>query len=121
VPRAFHELAARRPLDVRRGNFRKYLVGRDKYLVRRDKYPVRRDGHIAAAFSSNIELSDARIVAAVAGEPAPGRKLIVFTKNSGLRQHHAKITAEATRQGAAGAARLHQLSALCGRGEYDAG
>jgi glutathione peroxidase len=49
--------AAERPLEVPRWNFHKYLVGRD--------------GHIAAAFSSDIEPSDARIVAAVARELRP--------------------------------------------------
>jgi glutathione peroxidase len=46
-----------RPLDLPRWNFHKYLVGRD--------------GHIAAAFSSDIEPSDARIVAAIAKELRP--------------------------------------------------
>ena len=69
--RLFTNWPRRRPLDAPRGNFRKYLVGRDKYVVGRDKYLVGRDGHIAAAFSSNIEPSDARIVAAVARELRP--------------------------------------------------
>ena len=49
--------AGERPLQVPRWNFHKYLVGRD--------------GHIAAAFSSDIEPSDARIVAAIAKEMRP--------------------------------------------------
>ena len=49
--------AGERPLEVPRWNFHKYLVGRD--------------GHIAAAFSSDIEPSDARIVAAIAKEMRP--------------------------------------------------
>ena len=54
----FYQWAARqRPLEVPRWNFHKYLVGSD--------------GHIAAAFSSEIEPSDVRIVAAVAKELRP--------------------------------------------------
>ena len=53
----FRWAAAERPLDVPRWNFHKYLVGRD--------------GHIAAAFSSEIEPLDARIVAAIAKELRP--------------------------------------------------
>ena len=49
--------AGARPLEVPRWNFHKYLVGRD--------------GHITAAFSSDIEPSDARIVAAIAKEMRP--------------------------------------------------
>ncbi|HET7679815.1 MAG TPA: glutathione peroxidase [Xanthobacteraceae bacterium] len=49
--------AGERPLEVPRWNFHKYLIGRD--------------GHIAAAFSPDIEASDARIVAAVARELRP--------------------------------------------------
>jgi glutathione peroxidase len=49
--------AGERPLDVPRWNFHKYVVGRD--------------GHIAAAFSSETEPLDARIVAAVAKELRP--------------------------------------------------
>jgi glutathione peroxidase len=49
--------AGERPLDVPRWNFHKYLVGRD--------------GHITAAFSSETEPMDARIVAAVARELRP--------------------------------------------------
>lgn len=49
--------AAERPLDAPRWNFHKYLVGRD--------------GHITAAFSSEIEPLDARLVAAVAKELRP--------------------------------------------------
>jgi glutathione peroxidase len=45
------------PVDLPRWNFHKYLVGRN--------------GHIAAAFSSDIEPLDARIVAAVAKEFRP--------------------------------------------------
>ena len=52
--------AAERPVETPRWNFHKYLVGRD--------------GHISAAFSTEIEPMDARIVAAVAKElrPPPG-------------------------------------------------
>jgi glutathione peroxidase len=46
--------AAERPLELPRWNFHKYLVGRD--------------GHITAAFSSETEPLDARIVAAIAKE-----------------------------------------------------
>jgi glutathione peroxidase len=49
--------AVERPLDVPRWNFHKYLVGRD--------------GHITAAFPSETEPQDARIVAAVARELRP--------------------------------------------------
>jgi glutathione peroxidase len=49
--------AVERPLDAPRWNFHKYLVGRD--------------GHIAAAFPSEVEPSDARIVAAIAKELRP--------------------------------------------------
>jgi glutathione peroxidase len=49
--------AGERPLDVPRWNFHKYLVGRD--------------GHITAAFPSETEPQDARIVAAVARELRP--------------------------------------------------
>lgn len=49
--------AGERPLDAPRWNFHKYLVGRD--------------GHITAAFSSEIEPLDARLVAAVAKELRP--------------------------------------------------
>jgi glutathione peroxidase len=46
--------ASERPLDTPRWNFHKYLVGRD--------------GHIAAAFPSEIEPMDARVIDAVAKE-----------------------------------------------------
>jgi glutathione peroxidase len=46
--------ASERPLDTPRWNFHKYLVGRD--------------GRITAAFSSEIEPTDARVVAAIAKE-----------------------------------------------------
>jgi glutathione peroxidase len=49
--------AAERPVEVPRWNFHKYLVGRD--------------GHIAAAFSADIEPLNARIVAAIAKELRP--------------------------------------------------
>ncbi len=49
--------AAERPLDTPRWNFHKYLVGRD--------------GHFAAAFSSEIEPTDARVIAAIAKELGP--------------------------------------------------
>lgn len=49
--------AGERPLDAPRWNFHKYLVGRD--------------GHISAAFSSEIEPLDARLVAAIAKELRP--------------------------------------------------
>jgi glutathione peroxidase len=55
---AFYKWAAvERPRDAPRGNFHKYLIGRD--------------GHITAAFSSDIEPTDARVVAAIAKELAP--------------------------------------------------
>jgi len=53
----FRWAAGERPLNVPRWNFHKYLVGKD--------------GHIAAAFSSEIEPLDARIVAAIAKELRP--------------------------------------------------
>jgi glutathione peroxidase len=49
--------ASERPLDTPRWNFHKYLVGHD--------------GHIAAAFSSEIEPTDARVIAAITKELAP--------------------------------------------------
>jgi glutathione peroxidase len=49
--------AAERPVEVPRWNFHKYLVGRD--------------GHIAAAFSADIEPLNARVVAAIAKELRP--------------------------------------------------
>lgn len=49
--------AGERPLDAPRWNFHKYVVGGD--------------GHIAAAFSSETEPMDARIVAAIAKELRP--------------------------------------------------
>jgi glutathione peroxidase len=49
--------AAERPVEAPRWNFHKYLVGRD--------------GHIAAAFSAEIDPLDARIVAAIARELRP--------------------------------------------------
>jgi glutathione peroxidase len=49
--------AAERPGEVPRWNFHKYLVGRD--------------GHIAAAFSADIEPLNARIVAAISKELRP--------------------------------------------------
>ncbi len=49
--------AAERPLDTPRWNFHKYLVSRD--------------GRIAAAFSSEIEPADARVVTAIAKELGP--------------------------------------------------
>jgi glutathione peroxidase len=49
--------ASERPLDLPRWNFHKYVVGRD--------------GHIAAAFPSEIEPLDARLVAAIARELRP--------------------------------------------------
>ncbi len=53
----FKWAAGERPLEVPRWNFHKYLVGRD--------------GHITAAFSPDIEPSDARIVAAITKEMRP--------------------------------------------------
>ena len=50
--------AAERPLDTPRWNFHKYLVGRD--------------GHIAGAFPSEIEPTDARVIAAVERELSSG-------------------------------------------------
>lgn len=49
--------AAEKPADTPRWNFHKYLVGRD--------------GHIAAAFPSDTEPLDARIVAAISRELRP--------------------------------------------------
>jgi glutathione peroxidase len=49
--------AVERPLDTPRWNFHKYLVGRD--------------GRITAAFSSEIEPADARVVTAIAKELGP--------------------------------------------------
>jgi glutathione peroxidase len=49
--------AAQRPLDTPRWNFHKYLIGRD--------------GGLAAAFPSQIEPTDARVIAAIAKELAP--------------------------------------------------
>jgi glutathione peroxidase len=55
---AFYRWAAgERPLDTPRWNFHKYLVGRN--------------GRIAAAFSSEIEPADARVVSAIAKELGP--------------------------------------------------
>jgi glutathione peroxidase len=54
----FYKWAAiERPLDTPRWNFHKYLVGRD--------------GHIAAAFSTEIEPTDARVIAALTKELGP--------------------------------------------------
>jgi glutathione peroxidase len=54
----FYQWAATaRPLDTPRWNFHKYLVGRD--------------GHIAAAFPSEIEPMDARVITAVARQLEP--------------------------------------------------
>jgi glutathione peroxidase len=46
--------ATERPLDTPRWNFHKYLIGRD--------------GHIAAAFPSEVEPTDARVIAAIVKE-----------------------------------------------------
>ena len=53
----FKWAAGERPLEVPRWNFHKYLVGRH--------------GHITAAFSPDIEPSNARIVAAITKEMRP--------------------------------------------------
>jgi len=54
-PHPFYKWAANeRPLETPRWNFHKYLVGRD--------------GHIAAAFPSDVEPMDARLVNAIAKE-----------------------------------------------------
>jgi len=54
-PHPFYKWAAsERPLETPRWNFHKYLVGRD--------------GHIAAAFATDIEPMDARVVTAIAKE-----------------------------------------------------
>lgn len=53
----FKWAAAERPLDVPRWNFHKYVVGRE--------------GHITAAFASEIEPLDARVVTAIAKELRP--------------------------------------------------
>ncbi len=50
--------ASERPLDTPRWNFHKYLIGHD--------------GHVAAAFPSDIEPMDARVVDAIAKELARG-------------------------------------------------
>jgi glutathione peroxidase len=50
--------ATERPLDVPRWNFHKYVVGHD--------------GRIAAAFPSEVEPGDARVVTAIARELPPG-------------------------------------------------
>ena len=56
-PHAFYKWAAsERPLEVPRWNFHKYLIGRD--------------GHIAAAFPSEIEPTDPRVIAAIEKELA---------------------------------------------------
>src|SRR5215831_11813173 len=49
--RFFRWAAAERPLETPRWNFHKYLVGRD--------------GHVAAAFATEIEPTDARVIAAI--------------------------------------------------------
>jgi glutathione peroxidase len=55
----FYKWAANeRPLDVPRWNFHKYIIGRD--------------GHIAAAFASEVEPGDARVVTAIGRELPPG-------------------------------------------------
>jgi glutathione peroxidase len=57
-PHPFYKWAAsERPLETPRWNFHKYLVGRD--------------GHIAAAFPSDIEPMDARVINAIAKELPP--------------------------------------------------
>ncbi len=56
-PHPFYKWAAsERPLEVPRWNFHKYLIGRD--------------GHIVAAFPSEIEPTDSRVIAAVEKELA---------------------------------------------------
>jgi len=56
-PHPFYKWAANeRPLDVPRWNFHKYLIGRD--------------GHIVAAFPSEIEPTDSRVIAAIEKELA---------------------------------------------------
>jgi glutathione peroxidase len=50
--------AAERPLDVPTWNFHKYLIGRD--------------GHIATAFSTQVEPSDARVIEAITKELKAG-------------------------------------------------
>jgi len=56
-PHPFYKWAAsERPRDVPRWNFHKYLIGRD--------------GHIAAAFPSEVEPTDARMIAAIEKELA---------------------------------------------------
>jgi glutathione peroxidase len=49
--------AAEKPLELPRWNFHKYLVGRD--------------GHIAASFATQIEPTDARVIAAIERELQP--------------------------------------------------
>jgi glutathione peroxidase len=54
-PHPFYKwAAAERPLDAPRWNFHKYLVGRD--------------GHIVAAFPSQVEPTDPRVIAAIEKE-----------------------------------------------------
>jgi glutathione peroxidase len=54
-PHPFYKWAAsERPLDTPRWNFHKYLVGHD--------------GHIAAAFPSDVEPMDARLINAIVKE-----------------------------------------------------
>jgi glutathione peroxidase len=49
--------AAEKPLELPRWNFHKYLVGRD--------------GHIAASFATQVEPTDARVIAAIERELQP--------------------------------------------------
>jgi glutathione peroxidase len=57
TPHPFYKWAAsERPLEVPRWNFHKYLIGRD--------------GHIAAAFPSEVEPTDSRVIAAIEKELA---------------------------------------------------
>jgi len=54
-PHPFYKwAAAERPLETPRWNFHKYLVGRD--------------GHIAAVFATQVEPTDARVIAAIEKE-----------------------------------------------------
>jgi glutathione peroxidase len=56
-PHPFYKWAAsERPLEVPRWNFHKYLIGRD--------------GHVVAAFPSEIEPTDSRVIAAIEKELA---------------------------------------------------
>ena len=59
APHPFYKWAApRTPARTPRWNFHKYLIGRD--------------GHIAAAFATQVEPTDARVIAAIEKEFTSG-------------------------------------------------